>query len=118
MAFTGFTAIIFGFQSTKIDLAVRAFQQKKVVLAEFASQLAGLVVIAYFTRSIWSLVIAGLVAAMVGTVLGHLWFQGPPNRLQWDRSALKELVVFGRGSIGGCQKVCDLDVQLTFQALS
>ncbi|TVT86158.1 oligosaccharide flippase family protein [Pseudomonas sp. H3(2019)] len=99
LAFTGFTAIIFGFQSTKIDLAVRDFQQKKVVLLDFASQLAGLLVmlgIGYFTRSVWSLVIAGLVSAMVGTVIGHLWFQGPPNRLQWDRSALEELVVFGR----------------------
>ncbi|ROM95430.1 oligosaccharide flippase family protein [Pseudomonas brassicacearum] len=99
LAFTGFTAIIFGFQSTKLDLAVRAFQQKKVVLLDFASQLAGLLVmlgIGYFTRSVWSLVIAGLVSAMVGTVIGHLWFQGPPNRLQWDRSALQELVVFGR----------------------
>ncbi|WP_150642526.1 oligosaccharide flippase family protein [Pseudomonas fluorescens] len=99
LAFTGFSAIIYGFQSTKIDVAVRAFQQKKVVLAEFAAQLAGLLVmlgIGYFTRSIWSLVAAGLVSAMVGTVLGHLWFQGPPNRLQWDRAALKELVVFGR----------------------
>ncbi len=98
LAFTGFTAIIFGFQSTKIDLAVRAFQQKKVVLAEFASQLAGLLVMlgaGYFTRSIWSLVVAGLVAAMVSTLLGHFWFEGPPNRLQWDRSALKELIVFG-----------------------
>lgn len=99
LAFTGFTAIIFGFQSTKLDLAVRDFQQKKVVLLDFASQLAGLLVmlgIGYFTRSVWSLVIAGLVSAMVGTVIGHLWFQGPPNRLQWDRSALQELVVFGR----------------------
>ncbi|ALI03453.1 hypothetical protein AO353_21185 [Pseudomonas fluorescens] len=56
LAFTGFTAIIFGFQSTKLDLAVCDFQQKKVVLAEFASQLAGLLVMlgaGYFTRSIW-----------------------------------------------------------------
>ncbi|WP_040069246.1 oligosaccharide flippase family protein [Pseudomonas batumici] len=99
LAFTGFTAIIFGLQSTKFDLAVRDFQQKKVVLLEFAAQLAGLLVmlvIGYFTRSVWSLVIAGLVMAMVGTAIGHLWFQGPPNRLQWERSALKELVVFGR----------------------
>ncbi|WP_166359489.1 oligosaccharide flippase family protein [Pseudomonas akapageensis] len=99
LAVTGFTAVIFGFQSTKIDLAVRTFQQKKVVLAEFASQVAGLLVmlgIAYFTRSIWSLVIAGLFSALVSTLLGHLWFQGPPNRIQWDRTALTELVAFGR----------------------
>ncbi|MBV6821831.1 oligosaccharide flippase family protein [Pseudomonas sp. PD9R] len=96
---TGFSAIIVGFQSTKIDLAVRAFQQKKVVLAEFASQAVGLLVmlvVGYFTRSIWSLVIAGLVQSLVNTVLGHIWFEGPSNRLQWERSALDELVGFGR----------------------
>ncbi|MHC8377646.1 oligosaccharide flippase family protein [Pseudomonas sp. MDT1-16] len=99
LAVTSFSAIITGFQSTKIDLAVRAFQQKKVVLTEFASQLTGLLVmlgIGYFTRSIWSLVAAGLVSAMVSTLVGHFWFEGPPNRLQWERSALKELVGFGR----------------------
>jgi len=99
LAVTGFSAIIVGFQSTKIDLAVRSFQQKKVVLTEFGSQVVGLLVmlgIGYFTRSIWSLVIAGLVQSMVNTLLGHVWFEGPSNRLQWERSALDELVGFGR----------------------
>jgi len=99
LAVTGFSAIIVGFQSTKMDLAVRAFQQKKVVLTEFGSQVVGLVVmlaIGYFTRSIWSLVIAGLVQSMVNTLLGHLWFEGPSNRLRWGRAAQDELVSFGR----------------------
>ncbi|MGE8063650.1 oligosaccharide flippase family protein [Pseudomonas sp. NPDC089569] len=99
LAVTGVLALLFGLQSTKVDLAVRALQQKKVVLAEFASQLAGLLimlVLGYFTRSLWSLVIAGLASAVVSTLLGHFWFEGPNNRLQWDRSALDELVGFGR----------------------
>lgn len=99
LAVTGLLAIIFGLQSTKVDLAVRAFQQKKVVIAEFVSQFAGLLAmlaVGYFTRSIWSLVVAGLVSAIVSTAMGHLWFEGPPNRLKWERDALKELVVFGR----------------------
>ncbi|MCI0911578.1 oligosaccharide flippase family protein [Pseudomonas putida] len=99
LAVTGISAIIWGFQSTKIDVAVRAFQQKRVVLIELASQVVGLItmlVIGYFTRSIWSLVIAGLASALVGTLLGHFALQGPHNRLQWDRAALTELIVFGR----------------------
>ncbi|MFJ4053703.1 MULTISPECIES: oligosaccharide flippase family protein [unclassified Pseudomonas] len=99
LAVTGISAIIWGFQSTKIDVAVRAFQQKRVVLIELASQVVGLItmlVIGYFTRSIWSLVIAGLASALVGTLLGHFALQGPQNRLQWDRAALTELIVFGR----------------------
>ena len=99
LAVTSFSAIIVGFQSTKMDLAVRTFQQKKVVLTEFGSQVVGLLVmlgIGYFTRSIWSLVIAGLVQSMVSTLLGHFWFEGPSNRLRWERAALNELVGFGR----------------------
>jgi uncharacterized membrane protein YqjE len=94
-----FSAIIVGFQSTKVDLAVRAFQQKKVVLTEFASQVVGLLVmlvVGYLTRSIWSLVVAGLVQSLVNTLLGHIWFEGPSNRLRWERAALDELVGFGR----------------------
>lgn len=99
LAVTGFTAVINGFQSTKLALAFRSFQQNKVVLIELAAQIIGLLVmlgIGYFTGSIWSLVAAGLVAALVGTVLGHLWLRGPDNRLQWDGPALKELIAFGR----------------------
>jgi len=99
LAITGLSAIIWGFQSTKIDVAVRTFQQKRVVLVDIASQVVGLITmlaIGYFTRSIWSLVIAGLTSALAGTLLGHLALQGPHNRLQWDREALTELIVFGR----------------------
>jgi O-antigen/teichoic acid export membrane protein len=99
LAVTGISAIIYGFQSTKVDVAVRDFEQKKVVLAEFVSQLAGLLtmlIIGYFTRSIWALVGSGLVAALAMTLLGHFWFSGPHNRLHWERSALREVVVFGR----------------------
>lgn len=99
LAITGISAIIFGFQSTKIDVAVRTFQQKRVVLIDLTSQVVGLIamlLIGYFTRSIWSLVIASVIAALTSTVLGHVVLQGPRNRLQWDRSALTELVNFGR----------------------
>ena len=99
LAATGLSAIIWGFQSTKIDVAVRTFQQKRVVLIELASQFIGLLamlLIGYFTRSIWSLVLAGLISALAGTLLGHLAMHGHGNRLQWDRDALQELIVFGR----------------------
>lgn len=99
LAVTGLSALIWGFQSTKIDVAVRTFQQKRVVLVDLASQAAGLVVmlvLGLMTHSIWSLVIAGLVSAVAWTVLGHTALEGPNNQLRWDRTALTELVVFGR----------------------
>ena len=99
LAVTGLSALIWGFQSTKIDVAVRTFQQKRVVLVDLASQLAGLVVmlvLGVLTHSIWALVIAGLVSAVAWTVLGHTALEGPRNHLRWDRTALTELIVFGR----------------------
>ncbi|MDX3740837.1 oligosaccharide flippase family protein [Pseudomonas sp.] len=99
LAVTGLSAAIWGFQSTKIDVAVRTFQQKRVVLVDLASQVAGLVVmlvLGLLTHSIWALVLSGLVSAVVWTVLGHIALEGPTNHLRWDRSALTELIVFGR----------------------
>jgi len=99
LAATGLSAVIWGFQSTKIDVAVRTFQQKRVVLVDLASQVVGLVVmlvLGYLTRSVWALVIAGLVSALAWTLLGHTVLEGPHNRLHWERSALNELIVFGR----------------------
>lgn len=99
LAFTSVSALIYGFGSTKVAVAFRTFQQKKVVIIEIVAQLVGLLVmlgVGYFTRSIWSLVAAGLVSAIASTVLGHLWIKGVKNQLHWDADALKELVSFGR----------------------
>ena len=99
LAVTSFTAIISGFGSTKVAVAYRTFQQKKLVAIEIAAQFIGLLLmfaIGYSTRSIWALVAAGLVSAVVSTALGHLLLEGVNNRFQWNVSALKELVRFGR----------------------
>jgi len=99
LAVTSVSAVIYGFQSTKVAVAFRTFQQRKVVLTELYAQGAGLLVmfgVGYLTGSIWSLVASSLVSAVVTIILGHTWLHGPSNRLQWDQSALKELVAFGR----------------------
>lgn len=99
LAVTGLSAVIWGFQSTKIDVAVRSFQQGRVVLLDLVSQVAGLLVmlvVGWLTHSIWALVFAGLVSAMAWTVLSHTALEGPNNHLRWDRTALTELIVFGR----------------------
>ena len=99
LAVTSVNAIISGFGSTKVAVAFRTFQQKKLVAIEIAAQFIGLLLmfaIGYFTRSIWALVAAGLVSAVVSTALSHLWLRGVNNRLQWDVSALNELIRFGR----------------------
>lgn len=79
LAATALSAVIWGFQSTKIDAAVRTFQQKRVALVDLASQVVGLVVmlvLGYLTHSVWALVIAGLVSALAWTLFGHTVLEG------------------------------------------
>ena len=99
LAVTGLSAVISGFQSTKVALAYRHFQQSRVVACELAGQVCGLVLmlgLGWWTRSIWSLVFAGLIASLVVCLASHLWLAGPASRLRWDAASVGELVRFGR----------------------
>jgi O-antigen/teichoic acid export membrane protein len=94
-----FAAVISGFQSTGMALAHRNFEQKRLTQIEFASQftaLAFMVVVGVATRSVWALVVGGLVGAATTTLLSHLWLTRHRNRIQWDRSSLHELISFGK----------------------
>lgn len=95
----GFSAVILGFQATGVSIAHRKFEQKRLVQIEFVSQLAGLtfmIGIGVATRSIWALVAGGLVGSATAVVLGHGWLKRHRNRFRWDRSALRELISFGK----------------------
>jgi O-antigen/teichoic acid export membrane protein len=92
-------AVILGFQSTKSMIADRNLDQRRIVLIEVASQLAGVVVMvacAWWFRSVWSIVAGGLASAVVTVTLSHVWLSGAPDRLGWDRDAAKELLGYGR----------------------
>lgn len=96
---TAFGAVINGFQPTGMALALRRFDQKRLVQIELAAQALGLacmVVIGLATRSIWALVAGVLVASSATTLLGHLLLTQHRNRLRWDRDALRELIGFGK----------------------
>jgi O-antigen/teichoic acid export membrane protein len=93
------TALILGFQSTRMASALRRFQQKRLVQIELVAQCIGLACMAALglaTHSIWALVAGSLVAALVSTLLSHAWLAGHANRWRWEREALRELVDFGK----------------------
>ncbi len=99
IAVTALSALIMGFESTKSMTADRNLDLKRVVLIELTAQLSGLlimVVAGLLTRSLWALVIGGLVSATVTATLSHLWLRGMPNRFQFDRQAATEIIGFGR----------------------
>lgn len=92
------TAAIRGFTSTSFYTQTRHLQLKGPVIVQFASQLAGTVVMvawAWTTRSVWSLVTSGIVAALVMVVLSHVWLPGIRNRFHFERRAARSLFVFG-----------------------
>ncbi|MFZ1910147.1 MAG: oligosaccharide flippase family protein, partial [Burkholderiales bacterium] len=99
VAASAFSAVISGFQSTKLHIAYRRFEQRRRIEIELASQIVSLlvmIVIGAATRSIWALVTGGLVAALMTTILSHAWMTGHSNRLRWESEAVREVVHFGR----------------------
>lgn len=93
------SAVILGFQSTKSMSSDRHFNQRQLAIIEFAAQLVGLVIaviIGYLTRSIWSFVIAHLVATAFTVGLSHWYLPGALNRLRMDPVCAGELLRFGR----------------------
>lgn len=99
IAVSSFSAVIFGFLSTRMATAHRGLDQKRLVQVELIGQLTALIVmiaIGVMTRSIWALVAGGLVASLTTTALSHTWMSGHPNRFRWEKNALRELIDFGK----------------------
>lgn len=95
---TALTAVINGFTSTSIFTEGRHLHLKRPALVRLMGQLAGtvsMVVCAWLTRSIWSLVLGGIVGASVETLLSHVWLPGIRNRFWFERRAARTLFSFG-----------------------
>lgn len=90
---------ISGFESTKLFEASRSLAVRRLTQIEITSQVAGLLCMlawVVFDRSIWALVAGGLGATVARTILSHTWLSGVANRWEWDNTALREIVRFGR----------------------
>ena len=99
IAVNSLSAVITGFQSTKVAAAHRDLDQKRLIQMEFAGQVLGtavMIALGLATHSIWALVAGALTVAFTVTVLSHRWLSGLPNRFRWEKRAARELVHFGR----------------------
>lgn len=91
--------LVGGLVSPNIEHAMRHIRLGTVTMIDLASQaasVAGMVLFALATRSIWALVFGQFVAAGVKAVLTQIYLKGPATRFQLDRSALHELIHFGK----------------------
>jgi O-antigen/teichoic acid export membrane protein len=99
IALLALSAIIGGFESTRLHEASRMLSLARVTQVELAAQLvglAGMIAWALVDRSIWALVAGALCAAGLRTLLSHVWLPGAPNRWRWDSAAAREILAVGR----------------------
>ena len=92
-------SLLMGATSTKLIVLTRRLTLGRVMGIEIAAQLGALLAmtaIAFVYRSVWALVIGGLVAAAVRLVASHVAVPGPRNRIRWEPHAASELFSFGK----------------------
>lgn len=93
------SALFAGLTSTKVATQTRHLQPAPVVAVEVGSQaiaLVVMVVLALEWKSVWVLVLGGLVAGLLRMVLSHVAIPGPLNRPRWERSTRADLLAFGK----------------------
>jgi O-antigen/teichoic acid export membrane protein len=95
----GLMAVCGGLESTRGLILNRRLSFLAITLLEVATQVVNVVAmigLALAWRSVWVLVLASVLAALVRTILSHTILPGPRNRFAWDPAALRSLIEFGR----------------------
>jgi O-antigen/teichoic acid export membrane protein len=95
----GLTAFISGLSSTKLAAANRQLSIKRITLIELSTYVLSIIVtigLAWMKRSIWALVIGGIVGSAAQAFATQAFLPGPWNRFNFDREAVRELTGFGR----------------------
>ncbi len=93
------TALISGFNSTKLFTVNRKLNIGRLTILEVSVQVVGVAVMAYWAwqyRSVWALIGGSLVTAFLKMVLSHAMLRGPNNRFYFEREAFDDLIRFGR----------------------
>lgn len=99
IAASGFAAIVSGFMSTNYFSAARHIDLQKPLAVDLGSQAGAAVVgiiLAYFTGSIWSLVVSHFAGCIGLVLLSHLLLPGIRNKLRWEPAAVRDVIHQGR----------------------
>ena len=99
LPFVSLSALIAGFNSTRIFSLNRELALGQLQLVSIGSQFAGLVVMvtwAYLAPSVWALAGGAIVATLSTAVLSHVCLPGIRNRFRWDAEAARSQIRFGR----------------------
>lgn len=94
----GLSLFLNGFLPTRIETAVRHLRLGRVTAIDLAAQSAGIaamIAAALATGSVWALVVGTLAGSLAKLLLALRFLPGRPNRLRWEREAVRALVRFG-----------------------
>jgi O-antigen/teichoic acid export membrane protein len=95
----GLSLLIAGFNPTRIDTASRHLLLGRVTVLEVVAQflsLVAMIVLALSLKTVWALVIGGVIAALIRLIIMDGFLPGPRNRFRWDVTAAWELIHFGK----------------------
>lgn len=95
----GLALLITGFNPTRIDTATRHLMMGRLMGLDLLAQaigIASMVVLAYATGSVWSLVFGSVIGAIARQWLMMAGLPGRKNRFRWETSAGAELLHFGK----------------------
>jgi len=95
----GLTAVFQGFGSTRILVADRELAIGRLTLLAIGTQIFGVLVmiaLAWYTESVWSLVIGWLATTLSAAILSHLVLPGERVRLAFDLSIAQRIIGFGK----------------------
>jgi O-antigen/teichoic acid export membrane protein len=99
IAVSAFFFLLEGSVSLTFATAARAGQIGRLVMLDSVSSLAQIclaIVIAYFVRNYWAIIIATLLGALIKTILSFALFPGSARRLALNSSTALEIWSFGR----------------------
>lgn len=91
--------IVMGFFPTRLETANRHMRAGRLTLIELGHQFVSVSVaigLALLLQSVWALVLSGLIATVVHLILLDIFLPGERNRPALERSAVTELVSFGK----------------------
>ncbi|MCC0176142.1 oligosaccharide flippase family protein [Waterburya agarophytonicola K14] len=95
----GLNSIINGFNSTNLPILQRRMEIGKLIRFELGIQIISLIVMitwAWFSPSIWALVVGNLVSTTVEMIWSHRLLKNSVQSFAWDREVVKELTSFGK----------------------
>ncbi|RWR27730.1 polysaccharide biosynthesis protein [Sinirhodobacter populi] len=88
-----------GFRPTRAAQASRHLAIGRLTMIQIFVQFVTLVLtglLAWWWHSVWALAVSQVISTSIGNVMTRLYIPGHPNRLQWERQSVREIIGFGK----------------------